>query len=517
MNQFAAMDGQYHKHLKEIGATSDVVPIHSAAGWPEPDMSVICPDRPDAPEMTEDKFNEVFGDWATWIRNASEAKGAHPDYVAVSLLVTASAAIGNARWAVPWDGWKEPPVLWGALVGNPSAGKSPALDAILDPVRTIERELTETYKTELAEWNDRNEMAGMIEGEWKKRTKEAIAEGGTPPEKPCDADPGARPVRDRVQISDATTEKVADLLSSTWRGLLLCRDELSGWIGSMDRYNGGGDRPFWLEAYGGRAYSIDRKSSPEPITVEHLTVAVIGGTQPDKLDTLLVRTDDDGLLARFLTVYPKPVPPKRPTENLDEETPTAALKRLRSLAPAVDESGHKRPYFIHLTEEGRAMLQAFRLQCQEWETEANGLLRGHIGKMPGLVVRVASVLAHLDWAFAANRPRVSNIEQEHIARARHYVGEHLRGHAYRAYGAAALPTEQKNARKLAEVIVREKLKIVRRRDIQRRHLAGLQTADELRRAMDVLVDADWLAPRDSKTGGRSRAEYTVNPRLEDVK
>ncbi|MDF0603919.1 DUF3987 domain-containing protein, partial [Psychromarinibacter sp. C21-152] len=320
-----------------------ILPFDAAAGWPDPDMTVIRPDRPPAPEMTDEDFQSVFGPWSDWIRTASEAKGAHPDYVALSLLVTASAAIGNARWAVPWDGWKEPPVLWGALIGNPSAGKSPALDAVLDPVRDIERDLAETYKTERAEWDAKSEMAAMVHSAWKSEAKAAITEGDTPPEKPADADPGPAPVRDRIRIADATTEKVADLLSSTWRGLLLCRDELSGWIGGMDRYNGGGDRPFWLEAYGGRAYCIDRKSSPDPITVEHLTIAVIGSTQPDKLESLLVKADDDGLLARFLTVYPEPLPPVRPTVLLDSETPTAALKRLRSLFPAVDETGHKRP------------------------------------------------------------------------------------------------------------------------------------------------------------------------------
>ena len=30
-------------------------------------------------------------------------------------------------------------------VGDPSSGKSPALDAVLDPVREIERELAEDY------------------------------------------------------------------------------------------------------------------------------------------------------------------------------------------------------------------------------------------------------------------------------------------------------------------------------------------------------------------------------------
>ena len=165
------------------------------------------------------------------------------------------------------------------------------------------------------------------------------------PAKPEDADAGAPPVRKRIRITDATTESVAEILASTWRGLLLCRDELSGWLGSMDRYNGGGDRPFWLEAFGGRSYTVDRKGRPEPIIVEHMSVSVLGGTQPDKLDTMLVKADDDGLAARFLTVFLSPVPLLRPTEALDEEFAINAFKRLHGLQPAVDDHGALRPIF----------------------------------------------------------------------------------------------------------------------------------------------------------------------------
>ncbi len=92
--------------------------------------------------MSDEEWALVFGAWADWIHKAAEVKSAPADYVALSLVTTASAIIGNTRWAVPWEGWKEPPILWGMLVGDPSAGKSPALDAVLDPVREIDKALT---------------------------------------------------------------------------------------------------------------------------------------------------------------------------------------------------------------------------------------------------------------------------------------------------------------------------------------------------------------------------------------
>jgi hypothetical protein len=270
--------------------------------------------------MTDAEFDAVFGRWSDWIKSASEVKGAPADFVALALLSTASAIVGNTRWAVPWDGWKEPPIIWGMLVGDPSSGKSPALDAVLDPVKQIDRDLSAQYIKDRNSWQDKDEVAKLVLTKWKADAKAAIAEGDEPPEKPSAADAGAPPIRGRIRITDATTEKAADLVRDGWRGLLLSRDELSGWLASMDRYSGGGDRPFWLEAYGGRSYAVDRKNSPEPIIVDHLSIAVLGGTQLDKLDSLLVKSDDDGLLARYLVTYPAPPPLRRPTTTLDERS-----------------------------------------------------------------------------------------------------------------------------------------------------------------------------------------------------
>ncbi|UTS79768.1 YfjI family protein [Phaeobacter piscinae] len=490
-----------------------IVPFDAKADWPEPDMTIGQPVRPPAPIMGGYEFAQVFGPWADWMKSAAETKNAPVDYVAVSLLATASAALGNSRWAVPWEGWKEPPVLWAMLVGDPSAGKSPALDAVLDPVKELERDLSDEYRRARQEWETENELSAFSLAQWKADAKAALADGGEPPAKPDDADAGPPPVRERICITDITTEKVADLLSRTWRGLLLARDELSGWLSSMDRYNGGGDRPFWLEAYGGRSYTIDRKNSPEPIIVDHLSVAIVGGTQPDKLSALLVKCDDDGLLARFMTVFPDSVPLCRPASLLDEARAIGAIKALRGLSYATDEQGNRRPFFVHFTDEAAIALQAFREQCRTWEADASGLFKSHIGKMPGLVVRVANVLAHLDWAANPDGEPVTSINADHVGRACHFVGEHLRPHAHRAYGAAKTPPEVRGAKVIAEIIQREGLRLFKVRDIQHRERNGLATAGEVKAALNVLMDADWLREIKDGTGGRPSVSYTVNPRL----
>lgn len=481
-----------------------------AKEWGPADLSVLQTERATAPVMSDDHFDAVFGPWAQWLRDASEVKGAPLDFTALALLSTASALIGNARWAVPWDGWKEPCVLWAMLVGDPSSGKSPALDAVLDPVKAIDAALSKVYLKERAEWSEQEELAKLRKAKWKADAKAALAEGDTPPSQPKDADAGPPPVRGRVRITDTTIEKAADLVHQGWRGLLLSRDELSGWLASMDRYNGGGDRPFWLEAFGGRGYTVDRKSSPEPIVVDHLSISVLGGTQPDKLDSLLVHSDDDGLLARFMVVYPSPAPLRRPTTTLDQETAQEAMERLRSLNPVEDGEGNLRPYFIHLDEAAQQALQEFRVQCREWEGQTSGLMKSHVGKLPGLSVRVAMVLALLDWAMDGSGV-VSTIEASHIGRACHYVGEHLRHHAHRAYGAASLAPELRSASQIAHIIKAEGLRKISTRDIQRRMLSGLQAAKEIAPAFTILEEAGWLSRIQSEGAGRPAKLYAVNP------
>jgi len=495
-----------------MNATMNIHPFNPTADWPMPDMSVLAPERPPAPVMNDDDFSLVFGPWANWLRDAANVKGAPLDFTALSLLSAASAVVGNARWAVVWDGWKEPPILWGMLVGDPSSGKSPALDAILDPIKAIDNDLSDQYRIARQEWDAKDEIAKLQASKWKGDARTMIAEGKEPPTKPPEADAGAPPIRSRIRITDTTTEKAADLVRDSWRGLLLFRDELSGWLGSMDRYSGGADRPFWLEAYGGRSFTVDRKNSPEPIIIDHLSIAILGGTQPDKLDSLLVQSDDDGLLARFLVVYPAPAPLTRPTVTLDHLALQSAMQRLRGLEPVCDDTDNLRPYLLNLSEAAQSTLQEFRVQCREWEGDASGLMKSHIGKMPGLAVRVATVLALLDWA-ATGEGNVTHIEAGHIGRACHYVGEHLRGHANRAYGAASRSPEVKGAGRIAAIIKDEGLSSITTREIQRRTLSGLQTAKEIGPAFAVLQSAEWIAPVSAPTGGRPNKLFAVNPNL----
>ena len=125
------------------------------------------------------------------------------------------------------------------------------------------------------------------------------------------------------------------------------------------------------------------------IFVSKLDINLVTCQNTCRLEPLnAVKADDDGLTARFLTVFPEQVPLTRPSGQLDEAFAVDAFRRLHALQAATDEYGAQRPFFIHFDEAAQVALQEFRKQCREWEAFASGLMKSHIGKLPGLAVRV---------------------------------------------------------------------------------------------------------------------------------
>ena len=112
--------------------------------------------------------------------------------------------------------------------------------------------------------------------------------------------------------NDATIEKIAEILRDNPDGLLLYRDELMGWLRSLDKAGREADRAFYLEAWNGNgSFSVDRIGRGS-LHVPAVCVSVLGGIQPGPLstyvrDALGEAEKADGLLQRFqLLVHPDP-------------------------------------------------------------------------------------------------------------------------------------------------------------------------------------------------------------------
>ena len=316
-----------------------------------------------------------------------------------------------------------------------------------------------------------------------------------------------------LSLADTTVERLAVILANQPRGTLMARDELSGWLMGMTRYAGGGsDRPFWLEAYVGRFHRVERMGR-DPVLISRLSVGVTGSIQPDRLRSLLVKSDDDGLLARFLPIWPDPAPLRRPTVAPDEAFIARALERLHTLQFVTGETDELQPLVLPFKDEARDLLDAFRQTVRDWENRAEGLMLSFIGKLPGLTVRLALILAHLDWlAGETSEPREIGIAP--FDRAAHLEEAYALPMARRAYGDAALPRTDRAALRLVETIRDYGWPQFTSRDVLRLDRPGLGSAAELNPVLAVLETNGVLRavePPPGPRGGRPMRLYTVNP------
>jgi Protein of unknown function (DUF3987) len=468
---------------------------------------------PPAPILPLDDI--VSPSLAHWVKVAAESKGCPPDYVFGALLAVAGSLIGNSRWVSPWEGWEEPPIIFAMAIGAPSSGKSPGIDASIKPLKALEKPLRREAEIELKKWKEKADLADLRESVWRDQVKKAEKAGNELPEKPNDIDVGPSPHLPRLVFSDVTIEKIGMILSRQPKGSLSYRDELSGFLENMARYSGGSDRGFWLEAYGGRSFSVDRVNR-ESLTIDRLTIGIVGGIQPDKLNSLLMIGDDDGLVARILPFWPEPIPVKRPTKNVDSEFMQRALSRLHSLKMFAQDTDDPRPWFIHLDDGAKTLMDDWRVACRAYEGEASGLLLSFIGKMPGFAARLSLVFAYLDWGCGdqgLDEPR--EVTKIHFGRACHFLETYALPMAKRAYSAGSIPKAEKAAIRLVTLIRENRWTQFSSREVLRLDRAGLNRKADLDPALQALEDADAIRPIGPETKGKGRPErsYQVNPAL----
>jgi hypothetical protein len=494
-------------------AFSETEDMDSEDLWPEPDMTVLRLHRRSPPALPLN----VFGvPWKHWIEVAAQSAACPVDYVASGVIASASALIGNARWALAWPGWEEPPHLWCGAVGDSGNGKSPGSDALMRHVLpVIEHRMVGDFPDRLSDWKSAAEVYAASLECWKSEVRTARKKGDPAPAPPG-GEPPPQPQSPRLRQTDVTIERVATLLASAApKGLLIVRDELAGWLLGMNAYNDAG-RAFWIEAYGGRPYRVERQKHPEPIDVPRLVVAVTGGTQPDKLAELL-RDGDDGLFARVCWFWPEPIPFDLSHTSAAASWAVDALDRLRllELVPGAEPSMPDQPLVVPLAKAAVVLLRDFGREMQERQQEAGGLMRSALGKARGIALRLSLVLEFLWWcALDGIGAPPREISEKAFVAAAHFVVDYLMPMAERVYGDATVRREDRNAATLARWIVKTKAAEVHVRKMQRKiRLPGLADAETIRGAATVLVEAGWLMSPKIGFGTASKVTYAVNPRV----
>ena len=395
---------------------------------------------------------------------------------AMSVLATFSGALHHcfALKILRHGNWYENPRLWVLMVGDSSQRKTPMFNTATRPLVQYEAHQQKIYAAALQAYEQAKEQN----------------DGKTSLPKPK--------LPTRHVIWDTTTEACGELLSRSPKGMFILSDEVSGWLGSMEKYhNKGGrhDRAFWLKAYDGGPFRYDRVSRGE-IFVENLSVSLLGGIQPKLLAEMQGLTSD-GLLQRFL-----PTMLGAATLAQDRPCDDEAYGRL------VRELIFAKPERLIMTDDALAIMNELRRHLFDLEQTSGGFAAGFqtfVGKLHGTAGRLALIL-HM-----AHDPELGAtyaVEANTMEDVRKLMLEFILPHGYEFYQQGS-GTEQ--LRQIASwILTSGKTRIVAS-DIPNniRDFRGL-TLREIQEQISPLVAAGWLTPENPTPACRS---WKVTPQI----
>jgi hypothetical protein len=478
--------------------------------WAELDPSLLEDRRVSLPPFPLQLL--PFG-WERWVAETAQAAGTPADYVAQGLLAAVAAVTGAGVAVRVTQGWSEPLVLWQALVGTPSSGKSPALAAVRRLVADIEAELRDGDGERRRRFDQKLEEARLLGDRWKERCAAAVAQGEAAPPKPEAACFDEAFVPHQIVVADATVEALADVVAGNPKGVVLWRDELAAWLANQGRYaNGGSDRAHWLEAWSASGITINRRNRSAPLHLPRFPVSVVGTIQPDRIAEAF-QGSDDGMAARFLYVWPEMAPhtPLLERRAPDDETALVRLQKIARLSASADA-----PLVLGFEIEAVLLLDRFLAELNSQARTLEGLEAGWVGKGAGTVVRLAGVLALLDWS---ERDGATAVPPGPIGReaAQQAIGlwiHYFRAHARGVFTQAGRADRDRHARRVVRWLQTMAVEEVSREQVRREALAHAVDAEGADKVIARLTAGGVLRLLPTPKGrGRPAKRWEVNPAM----
>jgi hypothetical protein len=321
------------------------------------------------------------------IEHGAQAIGCPADFLALPVLVIAGGVIGRSVSLLLKDGYFAGATIFGACVGPPSDGKTPALKIVAGAVRRIDAALEAEHAQAMELWKDE---ANQVGSDGKKQK------------------PSPAPKPRRIDIDDITMEALPLILADNPRGLVMVRDELTAFVLGMNQFKGGkgNDRSSALKIWSGDAIKKDRVNHENnvPIRCPHPSLSIVGGLPPDMLGELLdPKGRADGFLDRFLLAYPEPLPVADwTTRGVPEGVADAWYEVVARLwqRPLANKEGLAVPHVVRFTPPGVASWEAhYKAHVAEMNSpHFPPSMRGPWGKFREYAGRLALILALLDHA-----------------------------------------------------------------------------------------------------------------------
>jgi len=477
------------------------------------------------PPVAPFAYDLLPGALRPWIADIAERMQCPPDYPAVAAMVGLAAVVGRQLGIRPKarDDWTVVPNLWGAVIGRPALLKTPAIQEPLKMVAALENNARLEFEQVQKEYAAQELVRDALARDAKSRIGSAVRKGDTNLAQAIAADTvdvPVAPARRRYLTQDPTVEKLGELLRDNPRGILVYRDELVGFLRSMEIEGRENSRAFYLEAWNGTGSHTTDRIARGTVEIEAACVSIIGAIQPGPLRDYMLAAivggaGDDGMVQRFqLSVWPDA---GREWVNVDRWPNTQARQEARAIFQRLDtldplafgaqqEEGDTVPW-LRFDPEAQDLFNGWRarLEFRLREEDLHPAMESHLAKFRSLVPSLA-LLAHLTDATEGGP-----VGAPALLRALAW-SEYLESHARRIY-APALSPELFVALELAKRLPHLPEPFTAK-DVYRRHWRGLDM-EGTRNAIQVLMDFNHLRemPEELPAIGRPTVRYEVHPAL----
>ncbi len=458
--------------------------------WPEP---VDLWASPKAPSLPEGLLPTVIEDFA---RAKGESMGCDPAGIAMAALACCAGAISDEIKVRPKpnESWTEAARIWVGLVGNPSTKKSPIIGQAIKPLRKREAAFADEHREAMREYQALPKES--------QQAREA-------------------PIRERRLVEDATIESLQNVLKDTPRGIMSVQDEMTGWFGRLEKYssNGGSaaDRGFWLQAYNGGGYSVDRVGRGS-FHIRNNSISLVGGVQPDPIRRLANGSHDDGLIQRIIPVMLAPATLGSEVSSAEAEQRYRDLfDRLELLKPPHDESVkyYAQPPVVTMSATAQALRFELEAEHMELVQAFEGMackLATALGKHDGLFARLCLIWHCIETEQGTTVG--SEIGQDTAQRVAAFLRHFIRRHLYAFHiGVLGMAGVQDELQKMAAWIVAKQIKTATAREVLEAGQAFRgYSADEVRVLFEKMEAFGWgnvTVP----SGRAYKPHFQVNPRV----
>jgi putative DNA primase/helicase len=444
-----------------------------------------------------------------WLLPASKVIGCPFDFLVLSAITVAGSLIGSRVRIKPLQNsnWFVVPNLYAGIVGLPSTKKSPALDEARKPILRLQAASREAYQNEKADYEIDTKYFEKDDKDARNKSKTASEYKN----KLATIQKPTKPTMRRFETNDATSQKMIQFLSENPNGLILTRDELTGWLKSLEAEYDQAARSFYLELWkGGITYDHARVSENREITITSGTLSIIGGIQPSRLQHYISEAysydNADGLPQRILFAYPNAHrQTKKPTQSDYEqlerglETACAVFKELADKqfgGHAKSDSGDS--FFpVQFDQDAQTAFDEWK---DDTENEAmriesdDEVFASFLYKLPKSCAAIALIFHCIENINEATVP--DRITVETTVKSLAYI-EVLTTHARRVFALG-----ENRIFSLAQIVL-GKIKTGKletgftARELKRKHWSGLQSGEMIQDVLTLLIDYGYLKTIDS--------------------